>query len=83
MNPVPPPADSTPAPDAPPGWTPLPVEHLPEPTFWPAAFALGITFVFWGLISSWVVFVVGLIAFAGALAGWIAEIRHERKPPHS
>jgi hypothetical protein len=83
MNPVQQPSESPRAAEVPPGWTQLPVEHLPEPTFWPAAFGLGITFVFWGLISSWVVFVVGLIAFAGALAGWIADIRHERKHPHS
>jgi hypothetical protein len=61
------------------GWTRLKPEHLPLPTFWPAGFALGITFLFWGLISSWVVLAVGAILFIGCLAGWIAEIRHERK----
>ena len=60
-------------------WVPLTPEHLPPPTFWPAGFALGITFVFWGLISSWVVLAVGGVLFVGCLAGWIAEIRHERK----
>lgn len=82
MKPLPPPAPPPPA-GVPPDWMPLPAGHLPEPTFWPAALGLGITFVFWGLISSWVVFAVGLIAFAGALAGWIVEIRHERNSPHS
>ena len=60
----------------PPGWTPLPLEHLPAPTFWPAGLALAITFIFWGLISSWVVFAVGLLLFTSSLAGWIADIRH-------
>lgn len=64
-------------------WTRLPPAHLPAPTFWPAAFGLGITFVFWGLISSSVVLIVGLVVFAGALAGWIADLRHERHDPHS
>jgi hypothetical protein len=65
--------------EVPAGWTKLPVEHLPQATFWPAGFALGIAFVFWGLITSWVVLAVGVVMFAGCLAGWIAEIRHERK----
>jgi hypothetical protein len=67
----------------PPGWTPLTPEHLPAPTFWPAGFALAITFIFWGLVTSWVVLVVGVALFAASLAGWIADIRHERKRPHS
>ncbi len=67
----------------PPDWTRLPEEHLPAPTFWPAGFGLGITLIFWGLISSWVVFAVGLILFVGSLAGWITEIHHERRTPHA
>lgn len=70
-------------PPVPQQWTPLPLEHLPAPTFWPAGLALAITFIFWGLISSWVVFAVGLFLFALSLAGWIADIRHERKQHHS
>lgn len=63
----------------PPGWTPLPLEHLPAPTFWPAGLALAITFIFWGLITSWVVLVIGLGLFAASLAGWVADLRHERQ----
>lgn len=80
-----PPNDEVPAQleNVPAGWTPLPLDHLPSPTFWPAGLALGITFLFWSLITSWVVFVVGLIVFTGSLAGWIADIRHERAHPHA
>jgi hypothetical protein len=60
-------------------WVPLPAEHLPRPTYFPAGLAMGITFLFWGLITSWVVFVVGVALFIASLAGWITEIRHERK----
>jgi hypothetical protein len=63
------------------GWTPLPLDHLPLPTYWPAGLALAITFIFWGLITSWVILVVGIIQFAASLAGWIQDIRHERKHP--
>ena len=69
---------STPA-----GWTRLAAEHLPPPTFWPAGLALAITFIFWGLITSWVVFAVGALLFVLSLGGWIADIRHERRKHHS
>jgi hypothetical protein len=42
---------------------------------------MGTTFIFWGLITSWVVLVVGGGLFIAALAGWIGEIRHERNRP--
>jgi hypothetical protein len=63
----------------PPTWEPLPAAHLPRPTYFPAGLAMGIAFLFWGLITSWVVLVVGLTLFIAALAGWITEIRYERK----
>jgi hypothetical protein len=62
------------------GWEPLPHEQLPRPTYFPAGLAMGTTFIFWGLITSWVVLLVGIGLFAAALAGWLTEIRHERKP---
>jgi hypothetical protein len=62
-----------------PGWEPLPTEHLPRPTYFPAGLAMGVTFLFWGLITSLVIFVVGLVLFSASLAGWITEIRYERK----
>jgi hypothetical protein len=62
-----------------PEWEPLPAEHLPRPTYFPAGLAMGIAFLFWGLITSWVVIVVGLVLFIASLAGWITEIRYERK----
>lgn len=61
------------------GWTPLPHERLPRPTYFPAGLAMGTTFLLWSLITSWVIFLVGLGLFIAALAGWIAEIRHERR----
>jgi hypothetical protein len=67
------------SPVAHPEWNPLPAEHLPRPTYFPAGLAMGIAFFFWGLISSWVIIVVGLALFIASLAGWITEIRYERK----
>lgn len=71
----------------PPGWhKPLP-ERLPKAGYWPAIMALGITFMLWGLavgfnevVSTIIILVlIGLILFSLALAGWIGDLRDERK----
>lgn len=65
-------------PDLPPGWNIPQPTHLAEPCVWPPALALGITFLVWGLVTSLIITGVGLFIFAGSVAGWIREIRHER-----
>ena len=55
-------------------WRPLVTDvPLPHPTYFPAGLAMGVAFLFWGLITTWVVLVVGVVLFAAALAGWIRE----------
>jgi hypothetical protein len=61
------------------GWNKPKPDLIPRSTAWPAALALGITFLAWGIITSPVVLGVGLLLFAIALAGWIVEIRHEQR----
>ena len=63
-------------------WNKARPEELPRPTWWPAVMALGITFIFWGVVTSYLITGVGLILFAMALAGWIGEIRYESGPGH-
>ncbi len=65
-------------PESPSGWTVLRPEKLPEPSIWPAALALAITFLVWGLVTSLIITAIGLALFAVALAGWIRDIRYER-----
>lgn len=76
----------SPAPQArgPKNWVTLALEHLPNPTYWPAAMALGVTLLFWGTVTSWVILLMGLLVLFASLLGWIKDIRHERKnyPPH-
>ena len=60
------------------GWEPLLPEVLPRPNFFPAGLAMGTTFFFWGLITSWVIIAVGIALFAASLAGWIYEMLRER-----
>jgi hypothetical protein len=59
---------------------PLP-EVVPRPTYWPAVMALGIVFVFWGIVTTLIISAVGLTLFVLALAGWIHELRRERREP--
>ncbi|MBA2450969.1 MAG: hypothetical protein H0V51_23390 [Chloroflexi bacterium] len=51
--------------------------HLPSPSAWPCVCAGGITLVFFGILTSFVFSVVGVLLIALALAGWIGELRHE------
>ena len=67
-----------PPPELPPGWNIPQPRQLAEPCVWPAALALGITLLVWGLVTSLIITAVGGCVFAAALAGWIREIRHER-----
>lgn len=64
--------------ELPPGWHMAQPEKLPQPTYWPAAMALGVVFVFWGIVTTLAISVVGLLLTAVALGGWIGELRHER-----
>jgi len=56
-------------------------QPLPRPTYFPAGMALGVALIFWGIITVWVILLVGIGLFAVMLGGWIAEIYHERKQP--
>ncbi len=63
------------------GWEVLPDEKLPRPNYFPAGLAMGTAFFFWGFITSTVILGVGAALFIASLAGWITEIRRERRGP--
>jgi len=58
------------------GAKPLP-ERLPRPTFWPAALALGATLLAFGIVTQWMMSVVGLGLFLISAGGWIQELRND------
>jgi hypothetical protein len=60
-----------------PGWSRPKPEVIPEPTYWPAVFGLGIAFLMWGFISNIFVWGMGFILIAVALVGWIGDLRNE------
>jgi hypothetical protein len=58
-------------------WLKARPEKLPEPTYWPFFLALGLVLLFWGIITSWVIIIIGAIVFIISLTGWINVLRHE------
>jgi len=64
------------APQAPEGWSVPQPERIPAPTYQPATMALGITFVLFGLVTSYAFCAAGGLLFAIALWNWIGELVH-------
>ena len=52
-------------------------EVLPEPTYWPFFLAMGLAFLGWGLLTTWLISLAGFIIIVIALIGWINILRHE------
>lgn len=47
---------------------------LPPPTYWPAVLALGNTLLLWGILTTWVISLVGLVSCIAGLSGWIHNL---------
>ncbi len=45
-----------------------------EPTYAPAALAMGITFMLWGILTHWSMSLIGIAVIVGALWSWMHEI---------
>lgn len=50
---------------------------LPQPTYWPAVLAFGITLVAWGFVTSVFISLAGLLVIFLAIGGWIGDLLHE------
>ena len=53
--------------------------RLPRPPLWPAAAALGIVLLLWGVVTAWLVAGTGAALLALSAAGWIRELQHDRE----
>ncbi len=58
------------------GWHAPDHLDLPAPTYWPAVTALAIVFLAWGIVTFWLISVVGLLLLIVGLAGWIGDLQH-------
>ena len=61
-----------------PDWHPPLPEKIPEPTVWPLVQAFGATLIAWGVVTSWIISVVGLLLFVVGTGGWVADMRHDQ-----
>lgn len=50
---------------------------LPKPTYWPFFTALGLCFIFWGLLTIWLILAAGILILAVSVYGWINLLRRE------
>jgi hypothetical protein len=56
---------------------PLP-ERIPEPTAVPVALAAGLTLMFWGVVSSYVLLGLGFWIFVVSISYWVRELYGEQ-----
>jgi len=55
-------------------WVLPPEQNIPQPTYAPAGFALGVAFVLFGLITSDLFCFAGAVLIAIALKSWIGAM---------
>ena len=58
-----------------PEWCEAKPAVIPEPTFWPMILALGVTIGLWGILTSWMFVVVGLLLSLLSVYRWVMELR--------
>jgi cytochrome c oxidase subunit IV len=51
--------------------------HLPPPSIWPAALAVGVALVLVGLIVNLVIMIIGAVLSIAATAFWLRDARRE------
>jgi hypothetical protein len=58
--------------------------HLPTPTSWPIVLSLGITLLLAGLVTQWVISLLGVVLIVPAAVGWFRQVlpheQHESVP---
>lgn len=52
----------------------------PQPTYVPAALAMGIMMLLWGILTNWIMSAAGALVMVWAVTGWVREM-HEREQP--
>jgi hypothetical protein len=53
-------------------------EKLPPPTVWPITLSFGITLLAFGVVTSWIMSLTGLIFFLFGSVGWVEDLRHDQ-----
>lgn len=56
--------------------------HVPSPSFWPIVLAGGLVLIAIGVVSSFIVSLVGILVLLTAIGGWAMENRAEEGVDH-
>jgi len=56
--------------------------HVPGPSFWPIVLAGGLVLIAIGVVSSFIVSILGIIVLLIAVGGWAMENRSEEEADH-
>jgi len=56
--------------------------HLPSPSFWPIVLAFGLALIAVGVVSTFIVSIVGVVVLLVAIAGWTLENRATGQERH-
>ncbi len=60
-------------------WIKPRAQPIPRPTYAPAVTAIAVVCVLWGLVTTFLISLLGLVLLVAGLADWIGELRHERE----
>jgi len=63
------------------GWSKPQGMHIPEPTYMPVVMAVGMICMLWGIVTTYLITLVGVVLFVISISGWIGELRHEHRHP--
>ncbi len=58
-------------------WTSPRPDVIPPPTYAPAALALGIVLLAWGVATTWAISAIGLALILGAVIAWIGDLQRD------
>jgi len=56
--------------------------HLPGPSYWPIMLAFGLVLISIGVVSNFIVSIVGVIVLLVSVGGWTLENRAEDQEEH-
>jgi hypothetical protein len=54
-------------------------DTIPRPTYWPAVLAFGCALAGFGVLTSYIFSILGVLIFILAISKWIGEMVHERQ----
>jgi len=56
--------------------------HLPSPSYWPIALAFGMALIAVGVVSTFIISLVGVVVMLVTIAGWTLENRAAGQEEH-